>query len=963
MNHTTTICIPVSRISTSRNPVKSSTSRSSADHESRSKRVRLKATQIFDTDTWIARLDPYLPLELRSQTWQDNLTNFEGVRSVESLPELLVASNAVFSTGILTHIALVQRRWDAVLYICQAIFQSDRRPGIQPINPLKGSPWSTLQAAGPLLDIDFFEPAVHLWNVSLFKEPGNPLQGELPLDRVTQTPFEANANVWEPVIGQVWRCLGHVMLAATREQSSLQVDMTGFVLQIIAAMHSNGLISESIYLFEATDVPTTIRKSPFLHLMSSRIMTSVSDTVWKKLEPDLMRNVAYVVAKHAHESETGSEGDFSPRLKPLKHEVWLEFILWSCIHGGHFKEGVEIVNSMNAGDKNQRWSTVPWYVLQDILDEKLVEQQDIRNARSWYERLASSLEGYSEDPPLLDLGRNTVSCEVVTRLCDGMLSTLAHPAGKEWSLTKSAANCMDLLGPVSTPMDYSTRQSLLYRLAGGNMSNILDMANNDPSDFKRRWKYEDDDLELQQDPSLAIQPDADPLHSILVNAMVHHVEKSDINAALRSYEQLKLWSGNLPRKVVSLVGHDLSDRASPLLSQLMDIKFLLPSSIWTSFLDLLFDSRMLKTARTILASLRSTTPQTTIDLVDQGSSAIPNTVIQDAAPSSNDSDSLRILASEITTGRVSDQQTFSEALHSQILQNDWNMARNLLISMTSYERIRCQSLDIAKIAARVMRLRAEGNPEDSTKLQELLAEILDGQYRKPQVPGATPDWSEARYLNQTCRVLASLPDPYFADLAQYAVESGQASNPVPISTPTLNILLEAIVENFGMEAGRAFAQLWCIRRTGKSKKTIGPEDSHFPCFRPSLTTLRTIISPFTSHFRQFYKDPHIPTGDRDSGESSSRSKDQDEDQGRIGAASHQLLIERYYDEYGREEYLPTLSWVMTLCKEYKFDEKETFYTLLQPMEEIEGDVDDGIHRASNDGQYEERTESNPPNEE
>lgn len=955
-NHTTQSFVSVSSLSTPRNRAKSS--RPGADHESENQRSRSKVIHGEAIDTWITGLDPYLPLELRSRTWQDNLTSFEGVRSVESLPKLLADSDAVFSTGILTHIALVQRRWDAVLCICQAIARFDKKPAKQPINLLKGSPWSTLQAAGPPVDVNLLEKHAQLWDIRLFKEPINSLQDELSLDFITQTPFlrqDTGANRWERLFGQVWRCLGHVMLAATREQSPSQVDMIGFVLQVIAAMHSHGIVSEAIYLFEANEVPTTSRKPPFLHLMSSRIMTSVSDIVWKKVEPDLIRDVAYVVAKHAHEGEITSAGDFSPRLRPLKNEVWLEFILWSCIHGSHFQEGLEIINSMNMGDEHQRWSTVPWYVLQETLDAKLLEQRDIRNARSWYERLASSLEGYSEEAPLLDLGRNTISSEVVTRLCDGILSASAFPVDKSWSPTKSIANCMDLLGPVSTPIDYNTRQSLLYRLASDDINYVLDLANDDPSDFERRWKYMTDNIVHGKAPSLAFQVEADPLHSILVTAMAHHVERSNINAALRSYEQLKIWSGNASQRLELPDNHDPSLISTPLLSQVMDIKFLLPSSIWASFLDLLLESKMLKTGRAILASLQSRKLKTTSNSIHQRSSAIHDATIQHAGPTLSNND-LRMWGDKAIAGRFSNEKAFRESLHTQIMQNNWLLTREILISMTSKNKIPILTDDIARIASRIMRLRIKENTEDSVRLQEILTEILDGQYRTPQVPGQTPDWSEARRLNQICRLLQSLPDHHFSDLGRYAIESGQASNPVTLPTTALNILLEAIIESFGMEAGKNFAQIWCLRQVGKAeRRRLRARDGRFPCFNPNLLSLRTMIQPFTSRFRKFYRDPQLVIRAHESGDSSSvrngEHKGNDGADNKVPlAASYESLIKRYYDEYGGAEYLPTVSWVMNLCKEYKQDEENTFYTLFQPMEEMEEDMADGIHPINSDRQ-------------
>ena len=884
-----------------------------------------------DIANWITKCDPFLPLELRSRTWQDNLSDFQGVRSAEFLPKVLADSDHIFPRGILTHIALEQRRWSAALFLCQALFQYENKAVQKTLNPNNGSPWSALKAAGPLVDVDFFARPLNLHDVKLFQNSFNTIQNESSLDYIARTSFleqDKQAILWKSAIGQVWRCIGHVMLAATRENSPLQVDMVGFVLQVIASMHSDGVMPDAIYLFEGKDMAAGNRKPPFLHLISSRIMTVLSDAMWKKAEPDLMRDIAFVAASHAHKGSRSPAGENGPRLQALEHEVWLELILWGCVHDEHYHEGVELLRTMFGAETVHQWKTVPWNDLEELLEAKLLRQKDLQKARIWYQRLASSMEGYSQEKPLVNLGRNTVSREVVTRLCDGMLSS-----PNTWSSIKDhpaalAEACVGILDIANRDATEASTSSMLYRISNTSIENVIRLGESiRMKDLATASGVVSSDAFYQ---TSLIQ--ADSQHGLLIKILAHHVENLDVHKALQSYEQLKVWSGNSSHKDEVENVSALETAGRPLSSRLMDIRFLVPKNLLASLLNLITRSRLFQTGQRLIASLGSD-GQIDIAVGRRKSSALTDAITHFTGVSSN-----RFMLAQLRENvefdpYLMDEETLRELFYLEISDQNWFVARRLLVSMTQLRGMQILPDDISRIAARIIRLGALETRSGTGKLMEILFEILSGRYRLPQSSGEAPYFREARRLNQLSQVLLTIPSHRFLILEPLVVRDGQLGNPIKMPTSAFNMLLEAVIDTYGIKVGETLVRTWCWTNPGGETR---PGDRYFYPFSPDMETLKTLIQPFTQRYRLSYipRELYVSTGfsGQDAYDLEFLKSRYDH-----SSAMYEQILGFYYrgDEYYGE--LSTVLWAMEVCRAWKLDQGNTFYSLLRPNEETELD--------------------------
>jgi len=384
-----------------------------------------------------SRLDPYLPLELRSKSWLENLSSFEGVRSVTSLPELLHDLRPHFRFGTLAYIALEQQRWPAFLTLANALVKETPREEPQSDKGLQGgSPWNDNKIGTSELGIHERGP-VGLgipggWWLEKAKsglegaKHGSENEGSEDHSFVSpflvrqEVPTEGfnHSQLYQDALGEVWQALGHIVLRASEGERNEAESMLSYVHQVLSTMHSEERISSQIYQYGRGSCPQIRRKPPFLQLMSSRIMTAISDSMWKANEESKIDTSALMGKAYA-ESMGFELKDLYPQIRTIQPQVWLDLILWSCVHGNHFSEGASILRDMVARRGDARWRAVNWDELVAETTPEGENQDTAKAIQQRFDRIAGAHEGYSRDPPVVDLPLRTISVEVVAATITG----------------------------------------------------------------------------------------------------------------------------------------------------------------------------------------------------------------------------------------------------------------------------------------------------------------------------------------------------------------------------------------------------------------------------------------------------------------------------------------------------------------------------------------------------------------
>ncbi|KAI4155103.1 MAG: hypothetical protein LQ340_001222 [Diploschistes diacapsis] len=627
--------------------------------------------------------------------------------------------------------------------------------------------------------------------------------------------------------------------------------MMAFIHQLIAHIHSEGAISPSIYQFESSDVSAPLRKPPFLHLMSSRIMTALSDAVWKVTEPKLMGDAALVAATYAYKGYEMPGSELNPRVRLLGPEVWLEFILWSCVHGSYFIEAGKLIEHVQRQRGNQEWKTKSWEHIQESLDQKWATVKDPDRVRSWFDRIAGTAEGYSEDPPAASLGERTLSREVVAAIANGLITDNSSGASRHehlanmWPCLKS---CRALAGPPSNPVESLFWNAISNRLfeashvAGSTSNEVLSRM----SSLAEGSEEALDLMNNQEHTSLAlevVESRSPALHPILLHALEQCVRDRDVSNGMVCFGKLKTWADrNL---------HVLIDNEPPVPQQgtvaFASLTAYLPTHALASLFDFMTEAKLFTFGRMLLPLLD---PPRESGIVHgpylSNSSVLQNSVLRFAnATDDRDLEIAVLTRADWKAGQASDD-AIRELLHVQLAAGRWDYVESLLIHMQAERKIVLTSVDIARIVSLYLQ-----RPEES--LTSIVRSLFLRHYLPPRDYSKSPDYTSFRTLNQMALILLTIREIRPSLLKDCIIRQGQASNPIIIPTDAFNILLWKVVSLYGIQEARNFFKRWCIltpaSQSSNNKPTpIIPRNSELDAsgakvIVPNIQTLRIMISP------------------------------------------------------------------------------------------------------------------------
>ncbi|KAL4873414.1 hypothetical protein BDV12DRAFT_159952 [Aspergillus spectabilis] len=231
------------------------------------------------------------------------------------------------------------------------------------------------------------------------------------LDSLTAKPFLKEYHTL--LMAEVWKILGAIIFEAADASPTESKQAMSCVYRILARLHHSGLVSERVYKYIPPESHQTTFRPPGMHLLSTHIMDVLSDMAWQAHE-------AQVAAEAA---AAGRDPPYLPvkmGIKELGHEIWLEFILWSCLEHGHIKEGIWIINQLK---ERGSWQFQSWKPL--LEDPELLRNTKIDREVSWRRSDSANITPEprkSTDPPLPfhGLGERTISVEVVTALLDNI---------------------------------------------------------------------------------------------------------------------------------------------------------------------------------------------------------------------------------------------------------------------------------------------------------------------------------------------------------------------------------------------------------------------------------------------------------------------------------------------------------------------------------------------------------------
>jgi len=382
-------------------------------------------------EAWTEVLDPYLPLELRSKAWLENLASFEGVRSISTLPSLLTEARGAFPLGLLGHVAVSQGRWAAWLWLIKEILNHDTNgigkstrvaiPGLLhygpgPLDELTMGPISaeTTALSTQLASLDDMVNSYAvadakvadsvIGSINAGAQAKNPNRPVASLDEMTGSLAASDASghgAMKGTVGQIWQSIAMIILDAADRESDRTTEMLSFVHQAVALLHHHGWMPQSIYSCESGEAPVDLRKPPLLELLSWRIMTALSDSTWRARERELITENGPDDASFAYKGSELPGGEYQPRIRPLGTATWLEFVLWSCVESSMIPDASRIILEIAKRKNESKWKVISWDTLQASAINKRSDAAKIKPGffQWWLNNLRGISEGYSEGRP------------------------------------------------------------------------------------------------------------------------------------------------------------------------------------------------------------------------------------------------------------------------------------------------------------------------------------------------------------------------------------------------------------------------------------------------------------------------------------------------------------------------------------------------------------------------------------
>lgn len=327
-----------------------------------------RGEQSNNIDAWLRALDTCLPTHLRkddSAPAEDRTTADLATRRDIAL--LLIQARGDASISLLEHLGVVQQRWEAVSWIVQLIAQVDVRSNI----------WSRYASTAPLLQ--WTKRASSLDGFTQDAQPSSTeaLPFHMPsLDQLTinEDPRNYDARLQRSAIGQIWQSLGSMIIRAIEDPEQGKSLMPQ-VLSLLATLHHHGIVPESVYREVHEGQLGAVQQPPLLNMLSSKILTALSDAAWTARQAALQTTEKTGRGQYS----SWSFGLESPGVRyrstsqELRPEVWLELILWSCLHGEWAQEGAAVLNQIFKSNEagRQAWSLISW---QKLIDSSSAER-------------------------------------------------------------------------------------------------------------------------------------------------------------------------------------------------------------------------------------------------------------------------------------------------------------------------------------------------------------------------------------------------------------------------------------------------------------------------------------------------------------------------------------------------------------------------------------------------------------
>lgn len=760
-----------------------------------------------EMESWLEAIDPYLPVHLRRKT-SEGVDISSRLTTLDLALVLCQAQDA--SLDIISHIGVEEGRWPTVMWMVKKLAEDGRRTLEPPIQmlPLPNVIWPK-DDTGSLREL-----TNHSFRLGRVR-PTDKLS--LSLDNLTAAPdtIHLQHKKIKQALGQLWRSLGYMILVAAEKSNDEEPAIMPHVLEIIAFLHHAGFVPDSVYTYRPRKDQYALQQPPTLHMLSSKILTALSDASWNAHEASVKTAKDRVNASYflGHEIP-GSR--YKIEVTEIAPELWLELVLWSCLRGGYILDGAAILEQLAGREDSQRWGLISW---REIMQAE--EKKAIAPSRAW--NLFAGTEKTAAGPQDRARTRRTISGEIVTAFVDGLVNQMRLGVGNRGAKPE---RLVDLLKTMKVFLD-GNNLSLGSAAWDAIMARLLESGGIDPEkqpelllhiidlapSFGEEVSAANASTTSESDVPYFFEPTTIPL-SLLHRTMRAFVGNGDIDGAIKTLMQLQRHTDENKEKSVQQFFKMLKSvpplrTGEPFTPQLPPVDFpgfhtKLPVPLLARLLDLATEFRMYDFGQWLLFSSDLDGPLIGPELYSHRN--IAASIVRFATLTGENDLVVRIVKQVgVWSSKHQQQRMPVEVLIalfcSQLNLRRWDAVRGMQKYVEETSTFRPRPVILSTFAAEL--LRTSRDPEEAkTQAQEAFTDLLFA-------------WESLLMYNirNELYCILAIMSTVASDWQNFCSDflAVTTRQPIKLSTDDFNRLLGGVLDGYGSRKAKDVVDQWCYK--------------------------------------------------------------------------------------------------------------------------------------------------------
>ncbi|KAF2787435.1 hypothetical protein K505DRAFT_329689 [Melanomma pulvis-pyrius CBS 109.77] len=762
---------------------------------------------------WLASIDPFLLPHLRQRPLQD--TDAALPATPFDFAWLLNAAQDS-SQDLLSHMGLAEGRWDTVVWIVKKIAEGGSQ-SLEP--PLRLEPF--VNVMWPERECRTLQDLTNRPLVTARVRPSRTLKHSL--DQLTAAPDTISQEriVRKRALGQIWRSLGTMILAAVEKKNGEQSQVMLHVLEVIAHLHHLGLIPESVYQHRPNQDDFALQQPPTLHLLSSKILTALSDASWRAHEASVVaakkrENASYFLN---HEIP-GSH--YRMHITEVTPELWLELVLWSCLHGGWILDGTAILEQVPSYHGERRWSLLSW---REVLQAKQLDAS--LESQGW--RLFNRRDHTVENTQDRVRTQKTISSEIVIAFVDALVNLMRVGVGARGTNPEDVVDHIKklkhLLDRDSLSLGSSTWDTIMIRLleSGGVVPekrpelllSIMDLASGFGTEVGS-VNASSQAHGAESKPRYLFEPSTAPIN-LLHRTMRSFLENGDISGAMMTMQMLQQYTDSNKQKSLHQFFEALKTvplgQDQPFTSRVPPIDFpafdtQLPVSLLAKLLDLVTDAKLYDLGRWFLLSKDLDGPLIKHEAYDNR--AMASSIIRFGTMAGENDLVLKMVkrSGKWNTKQQAQQmpsELLTALLSSQVRLHRWDSVKGMQNYVLEHPGYRPHSLVLANFAAELLRLSGESNSGSESQKGKACKAFTDllFSWEGLILTGLRNE------LYCVLGIMCTVNEEWKGYCSQFLAFSSRQG--IRLSTADFNQVLGGVLGGFGSLKGKEIVDAWCYK--------------------------------------------------------------------------------------------------------------------------------------------------------